>query len=68
MDFCSKTGADLIVISDEVGSGVIPAEAKEISYRENVGGALAHLAKKADAVYKVTCGIGTVLKPFPAKT
>ena len=53
---------DLIVITNELGSGVIPAEPFDRQWREASGRAACDLAKYAVEVYRVVCGIGTVLK------
>lgn len=53
---------DCIIISDEIGSGIIPADAFEREYRERTGRILVELAKKAEEVERVICGIGQKLK------
>ncbi len=51
-----------IIISDEVGSGVIPVDSKERQYRERTGRWLCTLASSADRVERVICGIGQRIK------
>ena len=51
-----------IIICDEVSSGVIPIDEKEVTYREAVGRTVCYLAKMADEVYRVYCGIGERIK------
>lgn len=51
-----------IIISDEVGSGVIPAVTEEIHYRESTGRCLCRIAERSDHFERVVCGIGQVLK------
>ena len=46
----------------ELGCGLIPSDAFEREYRETVGRISCELAKKADAVYRVCCGIATQIK------
>lgn len=52
----------LIIISDEVGNGIVPMEAEEREYRERLGRILCTLAEKAGKVERVICGIGQRLK------
>jgi adenosylcobinamide kinase/adenosylcobinamide-phosphate guanylyltransferase len=51
-----------VVIAVEVGGGIVPASAQEREAREAAGRLACLLAKKADAVIRVFCGIPTVLK------
>ena len=51
-----------VIISDEVGNGIVPIEALEREYRERTGRILVELAKKADEVERVICGIGQKIK------
>lgn len=51
-----------IVICNEVGSGVVPIDREERAHREAVGRLCVELAKTAQAVYRVQCGIGMRLK------
>lgn len=53
---------DLILISDEVGNGIVPMEAEEREYRERLGRILCGLAEKAGKVERIICGIGQRLK------
>jgi adenosylcobinamide kinase/adenosylcobinamide-phosphate guanylyltransferase len=52
----------LILISDEVGNGIVPMEAEEREYRERLGRILCGLAEKASKVERVICGIGQRIK------
>ena len=51
-----------IVISDEVGSGIIPLDKFDRDWRESVGRELCKIAAKADEVWRVNCGIGQRIK------
>ncbi len=51
-----------IVIADEVGAGVIPAEPSEIHFREAAGRALCQIAERASGVTRLICGIPQQLK------
>lgn len=53
---------DCIIISDEIGNGIIPADAFEREYRERTGRILVELAGKAEEVERVICGIGQKIK------
>lgn len=53
---------ELIVISDEVGSGVVPADAFEREFREKTGRICTELARRSRRVHRVVCGIGKVIK------
>ncbi|MCR5793531.1 MAG: bifunctional adenosylcobinamide kinase/adenosylcobinamide-phosphate guanylyltransferase [Lachnospiraceae bacterium] len=52
----------LILVCDEVGSGVVPMEKEMRKYREGVGRVMTLLCKKANRVVRVVCGVGTVIK------
>ena len=47
---------------DEIGNGIVPLDAFEREYREQTGRAEILLAKKADEVVRVICGIGQKIK------
>ena len=51
-----------IIICDEIGSGLVPADAFEREYRDTVGKICCMLAKSAVRVHRVICGIGVVIK------
>lgn len=61
MQFAEKN-QDTIVIADEIGNGIVPLDAFERGYREQTGRAEILLAKKADEVVRVICGIGQQIK------
>ena len=52
----------MILISEEVGYGIVPADAFGRQYREAVGRICTALAAGSSKVTRVVCGIGTVLK------
>ncbi|MDE5934077.1 MAG: bifunctional adenosylcobinamide kinase/adenosylcobinamide-phosphate guanylyltransferase [Lachnospiraceae bacterium] len=54
--------ADCIIISDEIGNGIVPIEPFEREYRERVGRILIRLAGEAEEVERVICGIGQKIK------
>lgn len=51
-----------VVISDEIGCGIIPVDRFEREWREQTGRALCDIAKACDEVWRVCCGIGTKIK------
>ena len=58
----AEENPDTIVIADEIGNGIVPLDAFEREYREQTGRAEILLAKKADEVVRVICGIGQKIK------
>lgn len=52
----------LVIVSDEVGYGVVPIDARDRAFREAVGRVCCELAARARRVHRVVCGIGTVIK------
>lgn len=52
----------MILVSDEVGYGVVPMEAFDRKYREAVGRICTRLAAYSRRVHRVVCGVGTVIK------
>lgn len=53
---------DIIIVSNELGYGVVPVDPFDRKYREAVGRTCEKLAAFADEVYRVVCGIGTAIK------
>ena len=53
---------NLVIISDEIGCGIIPMNADERYFREFVGRIQCFLAEKADKVVRVVCGIPQRIK------
>jgi adenosylcobinamide kinase/adenosylcobinamide-phosphate guanylyltransferase len=54
--------SDEIVIFEDIFCGVVPSDPETRALREKKAKELAALAKSADAVYRVFCGIGTRIK------
>lgn len=50
------------VICDEVGCGVVPLERADRERREAIGRLCCQLAKQAQAVYRLQCGLAMRLK------
>lgn len=53
---------DCIIISDEIGNGIIPADIFEREYRERTGRLLTNIAARADEVVRILCGICRKIK------
>lgn len=51
-----------IVISTEIGGGVVPIDKTEREHRERAGRLACALAEKADVVIRVSCGIPQIIK------
>lgn len=52
----------LLLVTNEVGYGIVPMDAKEREWREACGRVCTKLAAHADQVIRVCCGIGTRMK------
>lgn len=57
-----KRYTDIIFVCDEIGNGIVPIDAFEREYRERTGRILIELAKQAESVERVICGIGQKIK------
>lgn len=53
---------DCVIISNEIGNGIVPMDAFERTYREQTGRILVALAARAEEVERVICGIGQKIK------
>ncbi len=58
----ADTNPDIVIVCDELGCGIVPADAFEREYREKTGRVCTELAVYADKVYRVVCGIGQLIK------
>lgn len=52
----------LVIISNELGCGVVPFDKDDRMYREITGRLLCRIAEKAESVYRITCGIAQRIK------
>ena len=59
--FC-REHPDAVIVSDEVGSGVVPMAAEDRAFREAVGRVLCVIARNAEQVIRCVCGIGVRIK------
>ncbi|HIT90268.1 MAG TPA: bifunctional adenosylcobinamide kinase/adenosylcobinamide-phosphate guanylyltransferase [Candidatus Merdenecus merdavium] len=60
-DLCLKN-PHIIIITDEIGYGIVPVDPFERRYREQVGRICTNLAKQSIEVHRVICGIGQMIK------
>jgi adenosylcobinamide kinase/adenosylcobinamide-phosphate guanylyltransferase len=59
----NKLDANFIIVSNEVGMGLVPESRLGRIYRDLLGKANQLLAANADEVYILTCGIPIKIKP-----
>ena len=57
-----RKNPELILITDEIGYGIVPVDRMEREYRELTGRVCTRLAAYSEKVYRVMCGIGQVIK------
>jgi adenosylcobinamide kinase / adenosylcobinamide-phosphate guanylyltransferase len=53
---------DKIIISDEISSGIVPLKKEDRMWREETGRCLQYLSKESSCVYRIFCGIPTIIK------
>lgn len=52
----------IVVVSDEIGYGLVPANAFDRRYRETVGRICTCIARRSETVLRIVCGVKTVMK------
>ena len=57
-----RRNPDLVIVTNELGYGVVPVDAFDRQYREDVSRLCCELAAASDQVWRVCCGIGTCRK------
>lgn len=62
LDAIKQADPKVLLICDEVGAGVVPMKREERDWRETVGRLCCELAKEADRVERIICGIGVRVK------
>lgn len=62
MDELLEGNPGLVLIFDEVGCGVVPVDREERLWREKVGRMTCRLARRAERVERVLCGLPMTLK------
>lgn len=58
----SEKNPELILVTDEVGNGIVPMEREEREWREACGRICTKLAASSEEVIRVCCGIGQKIK------
>lgn len=53
---------DKIIICDEISSGIVPLKKEDRIWREDTGKCLQYLSKESSYIYRVFCGIPTIIK------
>lgn len=57
-----RENPNAVIITNEIGSGIIPLEKSERIWREQVGKAGCIIAKNSELVVRIYCGIPEVIK------
>ena len=57
-----RTRDDIIIITDQVGCGIVPLDREERKWRELHGRVMCRLASNAKHVERIICGLGQVIK------
>lgn len=61
-EYICTTSPTAVIVSNEVGAGIVPIETTERIFREAVGRALCIVAQRSETVTRVVCGIGVRIK------
>ena len=51
-----------IIVCDDISQGIVPLKKEYRFWRENTGRCLQYISEKSETVYRVFCGIPTVIK------
>ncbi|MGL5440572.1 MAG: bifunctional adenosylcobinamide kinase/adenosylcobinamide-phosphate guanylyltransferase [Filifactoraceae bacterium] len=62
LDYVSKSKMDIVMVTNEVGLGIVPENRLSRIYRDIVGRINQRCGEMADEVYMVTCGIPIKIK------
>ncbi|HIU77737.1 MAG TPA: bifunctional adenosylcobinamide kinase/adenosylcobinamide-phosphate guanylyltransferase [Candidatus Pelethocola excrementipullorum] len=57
-----RSNPQIVIVTDELGYGVVPVVAGDRAWREKTGRLCTRLASNAGEVHRVVCGIGMVIK------
>lgn len=57
-----RKNPNVVIVTDEIGYGIVPADPFEREYREKTGRICTELAAYAERVFRVVCGIGKAIK------
>lgn len=53
---------EIVIVSDEIGNGIVPSDIFERMYREETGRLLCAIAEKAQKVVRIVCGLPQRIK------
>ncbi len=53
---------DMIIVTDEIGCGIVPLDPFQRAFREQAGRVCTELAERSLRVHRVICGVGMVIK------
>ena len=53
---------ELIIVSDLIGNGIVPSDKADRDFRDSCGRLQVEIAKLAEEVIRVTCGLGQKIK------
>ena len=67
MDLVEETHATWILVSNQVGQGIVPSSALGRAYRDALGRVNQVAASRADRVYLMTAGLALELKSLGAR-
>lgn len=62
----SRANASFVIVTNEVGSGIVPADSMTRLYRDLLGKANQMLARHVDEIYLMVAGIPLLVKPSRA--
>ena len=61
-DRLHRENPDIVIVTDEIGYGIVPIDPFERTYREVVGRVCTRIAKYSESAYRIICGIEMKLK------
>lgn len=62
LDEVLKKNPGIVLVTNELGYGVVPVDRFDREYREKTGRVCCRAAQAAEEVHRVVCGLGTVIK------
>ena len=63
LDAMAETHAHIVIVSNEVGQGIVPSSPQVRQFRDHQGRLNQQLAKACERVVEVRCGLPLLLKP-----
>lgn len=61
-ELMQKARPDRVIVTDEIGGGIVPTDPLERTWREETGRVCCRLAAAAGQVWRVNCGLGQRIK------